>query len=146
MRWRRRRWWPALLAGLGVAAGAIALRDTPIERVAHASDGDTLVMRSGEIVRVVGVDTPELHPCHCPQECDLGEAARVFTAMAVGNGVMLARRGRDRYGRSLATVRVAELDGTRARAGENLADLLVRAGLGRPYGGGERASWCPASG
>jgi endonuclease YncB( thermonuclease family) len=135
----RRRLLPGILAGAGIAAGAVALRNTPVEMVAHASDGDTLVMRSGEIVRVLGVDTPELHPCRCSHECNLGEAARVFTAMAVTHGVLLTRRGRDRYGRSLATVRVAEPGGR-----ENLADLLVRAGLGRSYGGGPRAPWCPA--
>ncbi len=126
-----------MLAGVGIAAGAIVMRDAPVEQVAHASDGDTLVMRSGEVVRVLGVDTPELHPCHCPRECNLGEAARTFTAMAVAGGVVLARRGRDQYGRSLAAVRIAEPGG-----GENLAELLVRAGLGRPYRGGTRTSWC----
>jgi endonuclease YncB( thermonuclease family) len=133
----RRRLWPVVVAGLAMVGGALALRNAPVEIVAHASDGDTLVMRSGEIVRVLGVDTPELHPCRCPHECNLGEAARAFTAMAVAQGVTLTRRGRDRYGRSLAAVRIAEPGG-----GENLADLLVRAGLGRPYRGGLRAPWC----
>ncbi len=29
-----------------------------------------------------------------------------------------------------------------SNAGEDIATLLIAAGLGRPYDGGKRASWC----
>lgn len=118
------------------AAGLLMFKeDTPV-RVAHVSDGDTLILASGERVRVLGVDAPELHPCSCESECRLGRNARDLVAVAVGQGVVVSRRGRDRYDRTLAVVRLPD--------GTDLAQLLIRNGLGRPYRGGTRESWCAA--
>jgi len=41
-----------------------------------AVDGDTLTTPDGRRIRLLGVDTPELHPCRCPRECELGARAR----------------------------------------------------------------------
>ncbi len=46
---------PACQAGGGVALAA------DIRTVRQVSDGDTLVLDNGEKVRLIGVDTPELH-------------------------------------------------------------------------------------
>jgi micrococcal nuclease len=121
---------PAALA----AAGLLMFKESTPVRVDHVPDGDTLILASGERVRMLGVDAPELHPCQCEAECRLGRDARDLVAMAVGQGVLVSRRGRDRYDRTLAVVRLQD--------GTDLAQLLIRNGLGRPYSGGARESWC----
>lgn len=96
-------------------------------------DGDTIII-DGEKIRVMGVDTAEIH-CRCQQECDLAWQAKAFTAEHVRDGVTLERHGKDKYGRTLARVYVREGD---------LAALLIQNGLGRPYRGGKREGWCGA--
>lgn len=96
-----------------------------------AVDGDTIDL-DGERIRVLGVDTPEIN-CHCQRECGMARAAKAFTAERLRGQVGIERHGKDRYGRTLARVTVDGID---------LAVLLVDAGLGRPYGGGKRKSWC----
>lgn len=96
-----------------------------------AIDGDTIEI-DGERIRLLGIDTPELH-CQCARECELAHAAKTFTAEKIREGVRLERHGRDKYGRTLAKVYTREGD---------LAALLILEGLGRPYGGGKRRSWC----
>jgi endonuclease YncB( thermonuclease family) len=122
-------------AGLAVA-GLMLFKESAPVRVDFVPDGDTLVLAGGERVRVLGVDAPELHPCQCEAECRLGRNARDLVAVAVGPGVLVSRRGRDRYDRTLAVVRLQD--------GTDLAQLLIRNGLGRPYRGGARESWCAA--
>jgi endonuclease YncB( thermonuclease family) len=49
--------------------------------------------------------------------------------------IWLERHGRDRYRRTLAIVR--------DRAGRDLAQVMIREGLARPYNGrGRRQGWC----
>jgi endonuclease YncB( thermonuclease family) len=99
-----------------------------------ATDGDTL--RCGqERVRVMGLDAPELRRPRCPAERSLARAARDRLAGLVAQGVTLRPMGRDRYGRTLAVVRT--------RDGRDVAAVLIREGLARPYDGrGRRAGWC----
>jgi len=52
----------------------------------------------------------------------------------VAGGVTLQPHGRDRYRRLLAVVR--------DRQGRDVAAVLIREGLARPYGGERRAGWC----
>jgi micrococcal nuclease len=73
-------------------------------------DGDTIDLRIGgrdERVRLIGIDTPELHTDTGVPECFAVEAAR-FTAgeLPAGSAVRLERDtvGRDDYGRLLAYV------------------------------------------
>lgn len=96
-----------------------------------AIDGDTIVM-DGEKIRVMGVDAPELH-CRCPSECELAQQAKRFTQAKIKDGVTLEKHGRDKYGRTLARVYTPE---------GNLADLLIKERLGRPYYGRKRGAWC----
>lgn len=51
-----------------------------------------------------------------------------------GEAVRLSDFGRDRYGRLLAAIRLAD--------GRDLASVMIGAGLAVPYEGGEKASWC----
>ncbi len=112
-------------------------------RVVMVIDGDTLAVRAriwiGQDVetrvRVVGVDTPELRGA-CSRERELAVAARAFVIEAIGSAdVTLAAIRYDKFGgRVLASVHTA--------SGADLATLLIDAGLGRPYDGAARGSWC----
>lgn len=139
------------LAVVAVAAGADDLRHTddvpgPISAwVLRVIDGDTIAVRAriwiGQSVetrvRIAGVDTPELRG-HCAYESELAVAARDLVVELIGNRPATLWDVRyDKFGgRVLARV---ESD-----AGEDIATLLIAAGLGRPYDGGKRAPWCDA--
>ena len=147
---------PGLLLALGVLLGAASetgrgwSRDVvagPVAaRVLAVIDGDTIAV-SARIwigqdvvtrVRIVGVDTPELRG-GCTRERALAVEARDFVVDAIDAGVVMLRDIRyDKYGgRVLARVENG--------GGRDLAALLIAAGLGRPYDGGARASWCEGS-
>lgn len=70
----------------------------------------------------------------CPAEVRLARVARDRMATLVIGGVTLHPHGRDRYRRLLAVVR--------DRQGRDVAAVLIREGLARPYGGERRRSWC----
>jgi micrococcal nuclease len=114
---RRRSWqWP--LATLAFAALLVFL-DPPDpsvmsderEYVQRVVDGDTLVLGSGERVRLIGVDTPELERPNSPVEYFAKEAAAFTKRLAEGKLVKLEYdpanahiEHKDRYGRTLAYV------------------------------------------
>jgi micrococcal nuclease len=100
--------------------------------VVSVADGDTFAVDiSGDrhTVRLIGVDTPETkHPtkgvqCWGPEASDFTKSL-----LAVGTRVRLVRdvEARDRYGRLLAYVYLADTDVFVNRE-------LVRLGLARPY-------------
>ncbi len=75
-----------------------------VERVV---DGDTLEVSSGDRVRLIGIDTPEVG------ECGDDEAAAVLRRLVDGRRVTLvagASQDRDRYGRLLRYVEVDGVD------------------------------------
>jgi len=89
-----------------------------------AIDGDTL--RCGrERVRLLGIDAPEL-PGHCRRgrDCALGNpfASKRHLAAGLRGRATIVRVGRDRYGRTLAAVRVG---------GQDLSCRQLVAGLAR---------------
>ena len=112
-------------------------------RVIEVVDGDTIAVRAriwvGQDVetrvRLSGVDTPEFNG-RCGRERELAAHARAFVVEAIGGGtVKLIDVHYGKYaGRVVAYVETA--------AGDDLGALLIAAGLGRPYHGGARASWC----
>lgn len=119
---------PCFLA-LALAFGLATCSDGPYRVV----DGDTFELGSGEKIRIADVDTAEMR-CRCPEECRLAAEAKRFTTAALARGpVVITRLKTDRYGRTVATVTI---DGT------DLGAELIRAGLGRPYHGEKRRSWC----
>lgn len=138
---------------LFLAALAVPATATPREKlpgpipasVAAVIDGDTLRVRArvwlgqevDTLVRLLGVDAPELHG-RCAEERRRAEEARAFLRRrAQGGRVSLVDVRTDKYGgRVLA--RVLDDDGT------DLGAALVAAGLARTYGGGRRVAWCPA--
>lgn len=102
-------------------------------QMCRAVDGDTI--RCGEQrVRLLGLDAPELRG-RCEAERRLAQAATERLAGLVEEGVRLQTTGQDRFGRALAIVRDPR--------GEDVADVLIREGLARPYHGrGPREGWC----
>ncbi len=114
-----------------VAVPAVAQPDQ-----CRAIDGDSYVC-FGERIRLENVDAPELH-ARCPREFDAARAAKLFAQTALDDALRIEvivheRRPRDRYGLTLALVRVD---------GDDLGQLLIGAGLARPYHGERPASWC----
>jgi endonuclease YncB( thermonuclease family) len=99
----------------------------------HAIDGDTIVC-SREAIRIENVDAAELPPhAKCAFEADLAIRSKLFVVDRLARGrVELVRdqkRPRDRYGRTLALVKVDGVD---------LGEALIQAGLARPWDGKRR--------
>lgn len=91
-------------------------------RVVGVSDGDTMTVLHdgrGEKVRLDGIDCPE-------KAQPFGQVAKQFTsAQAFGKDVAVQAHGRDKYGRTLAEVRLPD--------GRSLNQALVGAGLAWAY-------------
>jgi endonuclease YncB( thermonuclease family) len=90
------------------------------------------------MVRLVGLDAPELHPARCDAERELGERARdrlvALLTAAESITIEIVGRRRDKYGRLLGRV-LAD--------GRDVAGILIAEGLARPYSGkGKRKGWC----
>ena len=91
--------------------------------LARVRDGDTLVLRDGREVRLIGVNTPELARDGQPAE-PLASAAKEFTERFLAGGdleLVYDRERRDRYGRVLAHVY--------NHRGDSLEAALLSAGL-----------------
>ncbi len=75
-------------------------------KVRFVIDGDTIVLATGEKVRYVGIDAPEVGHDGEPSECYGKKATRANSEMVLGKKVILryGRRTHDRYGRLLAYV------------------------------------------
>ncbi|MBI3611540.1 MAG: thermonuclease family protein [Nitrospirae bacterium] len=95
--------------------------------VTRAVDGDTIVLADKERVRLIGVDTPELHHPRKPVQYYAEEAYRFTQKIVEGKKVRLEYdwQRRDRYGRLLAYVYLP--DGTFLNA------ELIRQGYGHAY-------------
>lgn len=116
----------------------------PVLRLAplRVIDGDTFEV-DGETVRIANIDTPEMPPrSKCLAEAQLAEVAKRSLEDALGStwgdrGVGLAptlqREGRDRYGRTLARVKLT--------TGEDVGELMIQRGYAVRWGG-RKADWC----
>lgn len=97
--------------------------------VRRVVDGDTVELGNGEVVRLVGIDTPEVG------ECGYDQASTALAVLVLGRRVVLVRpaEDRDRYGRLLRYVDVAGADaGLRlVRQGLAAARYDSRDGYGR---------------
>lgn len=119
----------ALAAFVAPPAKAEPCYSWPVERVV---DGDTL-HAGGLKIRLMGFDTPELR-ARCEAEAILAKrATERLQELAGESDVRFCPSGKDRYGRTLATMPVN---------GKNVADILIGEGLAREYHGGRRAGWC----
>ncbi|MFW6199244.1 MAG: thermonuclease family protein [Gemmatimonadota bacterium] len=114
----------ALLTFLGVEADAAVAQASSSCTVERIIDGDTFVCESGERVRLILVDTPEM------ADEPLGRMARSFLRDLIPPGTEVTLEmdvgERDRYGRLLAYVRLS--DGrmvNRVLAREGYAQVMV---------------------
>lgn len=123
---------------VGTAQASVVVRADVVSNY----DGDTITVDAyiwpnqtwHGSVRVRGVDTPEIQG-ECESEKALAIEARDFVADLIGQEVLLEYVTDDKYGgRVIATVTLTD--------GRDLADVLISEGLGRPYDGGTRESWC----
>jgi micrococcal nuclease len=106
-------------------------------------DGDTIAVRVtvwlgqelAVLVRVRGMDAPELRGDCASEKARAGDAAAALEQLIGGRPVVLRDIEGDKYfGRVLSNVATA--------GGTDVATALIAAGLARPYDGGERLSWC----
>ena len=95
-------------------------------RVIKVIDGDTIKLENGEVVRYIGIDTPEtVHPSK-PVQCFGREASNKNKELVEGKLVRLEKdiTDRDKYGRLLRYVWVGDLF---------VNDYLVRQGYAYVY-------------
>jgi micrococcal nuclease len=127
----------SLVVGLAFAiAGANAPALAQPVSSCHAVDGDTITC-SREVIRIENIDAAEMPPhAKCAVEADLAIRAKLFVIDRLARGrvdlVRDQKRPKDRYGRTLALVRVDGVD---------LGEALIQAGLARPWEG-KRRGWC----
>jgi len=139
----------ALLLLLAAVHPAAPMENHPGPYIAHVEwviDGDTLRLRVKvwpltemlATVRLRGVNTPEKgFRAHCKAERVKGQRATAFVRRLFPKGAkVLVRNVRiGKYaGRRIADVYLPD--------GRSLAAVIIQQGLGRPYEGGRRRSWC----
>ncbi|MBV1701142.1 MAG: thermonuclease family protein [Hyphomicrobiales bacterium] len=97
------------------------------------------------LVRVRGIDAPELH-ARCAIEAERAQAARLaLRDYLTGTIITLRNLSVDKYGgRVVANVLLPDPDNLNAPL-EDIDDLMLAGHLARAYNGGRRGSWCAAS-
>lgn len=119
-----------------VTALALFLLTVPALAATRVIDGDTLVIGS-ETIRILNIDTPEIHHAQCDAERRLGLVAKhrleqLIKGEALGVLRGDGRRMKDRYGRTLARLTIN---------GKDVGEMLVVEGLARRWDG-KRHPWC----
>ena len=126
---RRLRVWVmrrriAYLTSLTLLLGVTSASASASVQVARISDGDTLTISTGEKVRLLQVDTPEISPA----ECYGAEAHKALISLIGKSAVTLESDSvsddQDQFGRKLRYVKVGKL---------NLNLKLVQMGAATPY-------------
>lgn len=115
---------PLFACSAGWAECAVTGKEETVT-LAHVHDGDTLRLRDGRRVRVIGINAPEVASHGRPAEALAVEATR-YAQRFLGHRVTLVydSESEDRYGRTLA--HVFNL------SGNNLAAAMLREGLAFP--------------
>jgi micrococcal nuclease len=117
----------ACVAALAIVSAAFGVSPTTF-RIDHVTDGDTVVLRNGQKVRLVQIDTPEVY---FGGEC-YGKQAYATTDRLLPPGTRVwllpepATDRVDQYGRLLRYV-------VRTRDGLNVNFRLVALGAAAPY-------------
>ena len=95
------------IVGSVAAEPAVARTDRREIGVADVVDGDTIRVDGGALVRLIGIDTPEVSGPYRDEEC-FGRAASRRTTALIPRGTLVRLvfdvEHRDRYGRLLAYV------------------------------------------
>ncbi|MFC3722796.1 thermonuclease family protein [Neoaquamicrobium sediminum] len=101
------------------------------KRINCVVDGDTIWVR-GEKIRLEGFNAPEMNGS-CDRERRMAVQARDELRRALdGRAFTIERNGKDRYGRTLATIRVGERE---------VGAELISKGLAHEWRG-FKESWC----
>jgi len=100
-------------------------------------DGDTLRI-GAERIRLIDIDAPEMGSgARCDAERYLADIAKErLSTIIEGQQLEVDRRGRDRFGRTLAYIRVS---------GADVGEMLIRARVAVRWEG-RRHEWCSAAG
>lgn len=79
-------------------------------QVADVLDGDTLVLSTGERLRLRGIDSPEIRRRDKPGQYFGTESRKILTALVRGRDIYLDRQelGADRYGRLVGVARLGD--------------------------------------
>ena len=117
----------ALAALLLCSAAPLCAEEQPLAHpdgtVAYCFDGDTMKLRDRRVVRLAGIDSPELGRGEATPQYYAREAKAELQRLAQGRRVSLLSAGvsdHDRHGRVVADVRLED--------GTSLNDLMVESG------------------
>ena len=96
-----------IMIGL-LSIGGMMADSSRVATVESVGDGDTFTLESGEKVRLIGVQAPELHHPRMPKEYYAEESKAFLDSTISGRQIRLDFKGRraDRNGRLLCYVRV----------------------------------------
>lgn len=119
--------------------GGMVTSETFDGRSAVIIDGDTIAL-GRERIRILNIDAPESHEPRCERELVAGLKAKERLAQLVRvEAVSVARDGKDRFGRTLATL---------SAGGKDVGVVLISEGLALPWRDGPEARaarikhWC----
>lgn len=123
-----------------MAAAMLALASSPAaamdicgsgKRHTCVVDGDT-VWIAGEKIRLLDIDAPETDGACDAERMLSAQATRRLAELLETDAARIERDGLDRFGRTLAILRIG---------GVSAGGQLVEEGLARPWSG-RRESWC----
>ena len=132
-----------LIFPLPAAAKPKTYGDATVIRVISVHDGDSFKADikghpyiSGKyiVIRIYGIDSPEIRGQKNPQSKALAQKAKAFAVKLIKEGkqIILKKTRRGKYFRIVAEVWID---------GVNLGEELIKAGLAKPYFGGKRPKW-----
>jgi endonuclease YncB( thermonuclease family) len=121
--WLRKRFIPVPLLFWTLLTAATVLAATEIAEVRHVLDGDTVILRNSQHVRLIGINAPELGKDDAPDQPLAARARDRLAQLVRGQRVTLAfeRERQDHYGRLLAHVYLPD--------GRDVEEILLREGL-----------------
>ena len=121
--WLRKRYIPVPLLFWTLLTAATVLAATETAEVRHVLDGDTVILRNNQHVRLIGINAPELGKDGAPDQPLAALARDRLAQLARGQRVTLAfeRERQDHYGRLLAHVYLPD--------GRDVEEILLREGL-----------------
>lgn len=108
-----------VVAFVCLAANAFSCQQMPVRVI----DGDTIVVRS-EHIRLAGINAPEIKG-QCADESAVALLAKErVVELVMGANLVIDRSGRDKYGRTLATVVAGDRE---------IGKILVEEGLAKTW-------------